>query len=148
MVKIIVWVRERFYRFGMTKVVLECVSSCEVCCQKKLPHQTNIHCMTTWKTNHAFLHAALDNMGSLPESCGNKYFLLIGDQLTKRYETIPMSNQNASTVAKAFVSVGFSRSGCLANRHSVKGSNFVSNLIKNMSKELGNNRTSTTAYHP
>ena len=87
-------------------------------------------------------------MGPLPESSGNKYIMLIGDQFTKWYEAIPMSNQAASTVAKAFVNVLFSRFGCPANFHSAKGSNFMSNLFKNMCKELGINRTSTNAYHP
>ena len=87
-------------------------------------------------------------MGPLPESSGNKYILLIGDQFTKWYEAIPMSNQEASTVAKAFVNGWVSRFGCAANLHSDKGSNLMSNLFKNMCKELGINRTATTAYHP
>ena len=59
-----------------------------------------------------------------------------------------MSNQEASTVAKAFVNVWVSMFGCPANLYSDKGSNFMLNLQKNMCKELGDNRTSTTAYHP
>ena len=86
-------------------------------------------------------------MGPLPESSGNKYILLIGDQFTKWCEAIPMSNQKASTVAKAFVNVWVSMFACPENLHSEKGSNFMSNLFKNMCKELGINRTSTTAYH-
>ena len=61
-------------------------------------------------------------MGPLPESIRNKYILLIGDQFTKWYEAIPMSNQEASTVAKAFVNVWVSKFGCPANLHSNKGS--------------------------
>ena len=41
-----------------------------------------------------------------------------------------------------------SRFGCPANLHSDKGRNFMSILFKNMRKELGIDRTSTTAYHP
>ena len=44
-------------------------------------------------------------MGSLLESSGNKYILLIGDQFTKWYGAFPMSNQEDSTVAKAFVNL-------------------------------------------
>ena len=141
-------VQERFYWPGMTKDVHEWVSFCEECCQKKSPHQKHIHSLTTWKPSHLFWQAALDIMGPLPESSGNKYILLIGDQFTKWYEAIPMSNQEASTVAKAFVNVWVSRFGCPANLHSDKGNNFMSNLFKNMCKKLGINRTSTTAYHP
>ena len=132
----------------MKKDVHEWVSSCEECCQKKSPHQKHIHSLTTWKPSHPFWQVALDIMGPLPESSGNKYILLIGDQFTKWYEAIPMSNQEASTVAKAFVNVWVSRIGCPANLHRVKGTNFMSNFFKNMCRELGINRTSTTAYHP
>ena len=121
---------------GWKKDVHEWVSSCEVCCQKKSPHQKHIHSLTMWKPSHPFWQVALDIMIPLPESSGNKYILLIGDEFTKWYEAIPMSNQEASTVAKAFVKVWVSRFGCPAN------------LFKNMCKELGINRTSTAAYHP
>ena len=51
-------------------------------------------------------------------------------------------------VARACVDVWNSRFGCPANFHSDKGSNFLSNLFKNMCKELGIKRISRTAYHP
>ena len=98
-------VRERFYWPGMKKDVHNWVSSCEECCQKKSPHQKHIHSLTTWKPIIPFWQVAFDIMGPLPESSGNKYILLIGDQFTKLYEAIPMSNQETSTVAKAFVNV-------------------------------------------
>ena len=123
-------VRERFYCPGMKKDVHELVSCCKVCCQKKSTHQKHIHSLTTWKPSHPFWQVALDILGPLPESSGNKYILLIGDHFTKWHEAIPMSNQEASTVAKAFVSVLFSRFGCPANLHSNKGSNFMSNFLK------------------
>ena len=109
-------VRERFYWPGMKKDVHEWVISCEECCQKKSPHQKHIHSLTTWKPSRPFWRVALDIMGPLPEPRGNKYILLIGDQFTKWYEAIPMSNQEASTVAKEFVNVWVSRFGCPANR--------------------------------
>ena len=134
-------VREQFYWPGIKKDVHEWVSSCEECCQKKSPHQKHIHRLTTWKPSHPFWQIALDIMGPLPESSGNKYILLIGDRFPKWCEAIPMSNQEASTVAKAFVNVWFSKFGCPANLHCDKGSNFISNLFQNMCKGLGINRT-------
>ena len=89
------------------------------------------------ETNLFILQVALDIMGPLPESSGNNLSLLIGDQFTKRYEAIPMSNQEASTVAKAFVNVWVSKFGCPANLHSDRGSNFMSNFFKNMREKLG-----------
>ena len=140
-------VRERFYWPGMKKDVHEWVSPCEECCTKKSPHQKHINSLTTWNPSNPFWKVALDIMGPLPESSGNKHILLIGEQFSKWYEAIPMSNQEASTVAKAFLIVWVSKFGCPANLQSDKGSNFMSNLFKNMCKELGINRNSTTAYH-
>ena len=59
-----------------------------------------------------------------------------------------MPNQEATTVAKAFTESWVSRFGCPANLHSDKGSNFMSNLFKNLCKELGIARTSTASFHP
>ena len=93
---------------------------------------------------HPFCQVAFDITKPLAESSGNKYIPLNGDQFIKWYEAIPMSNQEASTVAEAFVNVCVSRFGCPANLHSDKGSNFMSNR---MCKELEINRTSTTVNH-
>ena len=124
-------VRERLYWPGMKKKdVHEWVSSWEVCCQKNSPHQKHTLSLTTWKPSHPYWQLALDIMGPLLESSGNKYILLFGDQFTKWYEAIPMSNQEASTVAKAFLNVWFSRFGCPANLHSDRGSNFMSNSFQ------------------
>ena len=86
-------------------------------------------------------------MGPLQESNGNIFILLTGDQFSKRFEAVSMSNQEASTVDKAFLNVWFLRFGCPAIRHCEKDNNFKSNLFKNMCIELKNNRTSTTNYH-
>ena len=60
-----------------------------------------------------------------------------------------MGNQEASSIANAFVNVWVSRFGFPANLYFDKGNNFMSNLFKNMSNlfKLGVNRTSTRAYH-
>ena len=139
--------RERFYWQGMRKQVHEWVKM-QKSCQKKSPQQKHMHSLTIWKPTHQFWQIALDVMGFLPESIRNTYILLIGHQFTKQYEAIPMSNHEASMVAKALVNVWVSRFGCPADLHSDKGSKFMSNASKNMCKGLGINKTSITAYHP
>ena len=58
-----------------------------------------------FETKSLFLEVALENMGALAESTGDKYVLLMRDQFTKWYEAIPMSNQEASAVDMAFANV-------------------------------------------
>ena len=76
------WVQERFYWTEMRRDVHDRESSSEVCTQKKSPHQKHINSLSTWNPNHPFWQVALDIMGPLPESSGNKYSLLIGEQFT------------------------------------------------------------------
>ena len=87
-------------------------------------------------------------MGPLPESQGNKYILLIGDQFSKWYEAVALPNQEAKTVAKAFVEHWIVIFGCPVNLHSDQGSNFMSKLFRSLCSELGIQKTSTTSYHP
>ena len=87
-------------------------------------------------------------MGPLPESQGKKYILLIGDQFGKWYEAVALPNQEAKTVAKAFVEHWIVRFGCPVNIHSDQGLNFMFKLFCSLCNELGIQRTSTTSYHP
>ena len=87
-------------------------------------------------------------MGSLPESQGSKYLLLIGDQFSKFYEAAALSNQEAKTVTRAFVKHWIVRFGCPVNLHSDQGTNFMSKLFRSLCSELVIQRTSTTSYHP
>ena len=85
-------------------------------------------------------------MGPLPDSQGCRYILLIGDQLSKWYESEGMPSQEAKTVAEAekwVISFGWS-----VNFNSDKGTNFMSELIHELCRFLGIQRTSTTSFHP
>ena len=86
-------------------------------------------------------------MGPLPESEAFKYFLLIGDQVSKWYEAIPLQNQEATTAAKALIDNLISCFGCPANLHSDKGLNFMPHLFKNLCSVLRIDITSKTSLH-
>ena len=78
----------------------------------------------------------------------NIYFLLIGDQFTKWFEIIPMSNQEASRVANVFVNAWITRFGCSVNLHIDRSSNFMSKVFKNICEDMRFNWTSTPDYQP
>ena len=90
---------------------------------------------------------ALNITVTLPKSDGLKFILLIGDQFSKVYETVPIQNQEAKTVAKSFVGGWFSRFEGPTNVHIEMGTNFMSKLFKSLSKELGSDRSTTSTYH-
>ena len=75
--------QEKFYLPGMSRDIKDGVNSCEKCIARKKPHQKHKHPLQTWKPSHPFWPIALNFMGPLPESEAFKYFLLIGDQVSK-----------------------------------------------------------------
>ena len=132
----------------MRRDVRNWIESCDVCLKRKGTKQKHRHSLTKWKPSHPFWQVSLDIMGPLPESPGNKYILLIGDQFSKWYEAVALPNQEAKTVAKAFVEHWIVRFGCPVSLHSDQGSNFMSKLFCSLCRELGIQWTSTTSYHP
>ena len=74
--------------------------------------------------------------------------MLIGDQFSKWYEAVALPNQEAKTVAKAFVEHWIVRLCCPVNLLSDQGSNFMSKLFCILCSDLGIQRTSKTSYHP
>ena len=68
-------------------------------------------------------------MGPLPESQGNKYILLIGDQFSKWYEAVALPNEEAKTVAKASVEHWIVRFGCPVNYTVTKGQTLCLNYF-------------------
>ena len=88
-------------------------------------------------------------MGPLPETCrGNKHLLVIGDHFSKWCEAFPTKDQKATTVALILVSKLFSRFGPPDVLHSDQGTNFESNLMKDICNMMGIHKSRTTAYHP
>jgi len=91
---------------------------------------------------------ALDIVGPLTiTSIGNKYILTFQDNLTKFSKAIP--NQKAITVAKKFTTKIVLEYGIPEKILMDQGTNFTSDMFKNVCKLLEiNNKVQTIAYHP
>ncbi len=70
------------------------------------------------------------------------------DQFTKWIECVALSDQTAETVAKSFIEDWLLRFGRPTFVHSDRGSNFESNLFKEMCALLEIAKTRTTPYRP
>ena len=86
-------------------------------------------------------------MGPLPESQGNKYILLIGNQFSNWYEAVASPNQEAKTVSRLFVEDWIVRFGCPVKLHSDQGLKFMSEFFRSLCSEPGQ-RTSTSSNYP
>ena len=79
---------------------------------------------------------------------GNKYMLVIGDHFTKYTQVFPMKDQTAETVANKLVFGWFQYFGEPLEFHTDRGTNFESNLIKEICKIYSIWKSRTTPYHP
>jgi transposase InsO family protein len=103
----------------------------------------------TTTARHPFEKCALDIVGPLTETVsGNKYILTFLDDLSKFIIGIPIPQQDAETIAKEFVLNVVLKFGAPAQILTDQGSNFLSDLFKNMCKMLRIRKIQTTAFHP
>ncbi|KAL3871559.1 hypothetical protein ACJMK2_039717 [Sinanodonta woodiana] len=92
---------------------------------------------------------ALDILGPLPcTKNGNKYIMTLCDCFTKWTEAIPLPDQEALTVTKAFVNEFVCRFGTPLQLHSDQGRCFESKIFRGMCDCLSINKTRTTPLRP
>jgi len=92
---------------------------------------------------------ALDIVGPLNQtSDGNRYVLTFQDELSKYKIAIPIEQEDAVTVAKAFVEEIVLKFGIPQIILTDQGSNFMSEIFTNVCKLLRIKKIKCTAYHP
>lgn len=74
--------------------------------------------------------------------------LVVGDYFSKWLDAIPVKDQEATTISKAFVNRIVSIFGAPLQLHTDQGSNFESTVFKEICKILGIQKTRTTPLHP
>ena len=142
-------IKERFFWPKMQETVQNYVQNCPQCMQSKTAKGQGKAPLKPIVVSEPFVFWAMDYMGPLPETCrGNKHLLVIGDHFSKWCEAFPTKDQKATTVAPILVSKLFSRFGPPDVLHSDQGTNFESNLMKDICNMMGIHKSRTTAYHP
>ena len=92
---------------------------------------------------------ALDILGPLPISnAGSRFILVMMDCFTKWTESVAIPNQEAATVADAFVNNFVSRFGTPLQLYTDQGRNFESNLFQEVCVLLDIDKTRTTSLRP
>ena len=88
-------------------------------------------------------------VGPLPVTArNNQYILVMSDNFTKWVEAIPMPNQRADTVARAFVEEVLALHGVPNKIQTDQGPNFESDLMRNVLQLFGVQKLRTSPYHP
>jgi hypothetical protein len=123
--------------------------ACEVCQEVKSPNRPGRQSLRSIAVNGVFERIAMDILGPLPMTYqGNKYVLVIQEYLTKWPVVVALSDQTANTVAKALVEQVFLVYGVPRILLTDRGTNFTSQVIREINEYWGVKQSFTTPYHP
>jgi hypothetical protein len=99
--------------------------------------------------NEPFQVVSTDILGPLRKTTtGNKYVLVFICYMTKYVELLPLKDMCAVTVADAFIKNVLCRHGICKVLHSDRGTNYLSNLVKEICRLLDIRKTQITSFHP
>lgn len=140
-------ISERFIWPSVRRDVKRFVTEC-IPCQRSKIHRHNRTTLATYDTpNQRFEHVNMDIVKLTP-SGGYTYVLTMIDRFSRWPEAVPMPDQTAETVAKAFIETWVTRYGCPARITVDQGRQFESELFRQLTANIGCQHLRTTSYHP
>jgi transposase InsO family protein len=135
-----------FYWPGLCTDVRRFVGSCDQC-QKVSPRPPKVPLEKMPLIDTPFERVAVDLTGPLPMSgSGNRYILVLVDYATRYPEAIPLKSIEASVVAEALWQI-WTRMGIPAEILTDRGTQFTSELMREMNRLLAIRGLTTTPYH-
>lgn len=135
---------------GMKRDVEDYIQKCEKCQKNKMTQcHTRLPLTITDTPSIVFEKCTIDLVGPLNISMtGNRYILTVQDDLSKFVIAVPLTEQTAEEVAKAFVDDVILIYGIPQTILSDCGSQFLSETFKAVCKLLGIKKTQTTSFRP
>ena len=139
-------VRERFYWPKMASSVDQKIKNCWRCTTRKTP--TNIRApLVSIKTSQPLELVSLDYLSLEMSKGGYAYILVVTDHFTKYAQAYATTNQSAQTTANVFFNQFVVHYGFPRRIHSDQGRQFEGQLIKELCKIAGIDKSRTTSYH-
>ena len=135
---------------NMKKEIEAFISLCTTCQSKSnQPPPPQRHTLLSPITGYPFQRVHIDYIGPFNKTPrNNKYALTVKDAFTKWVEAFPMKTMTVEELMQVLESEIICRFGIPDSIHSDCGSQFTSNLFKEVGKLLGIKITNTTGYHP
>ena len=142
--------RPHYYWNTMKKDIQAFIQKCRQCQLRKLTRiKTKSPMIITDTPGTAFEKISLDIMGPLPTSTrGYSYILTMQDLLTKYSVAVPLIEANSMSIADAFTKNFICIYGAPKAILTDQGTNFLSSLMRNLTKRFNIKHFKTTAYHP
>ena len=142
-------VARRFFWVGMMKDVQDFCKRCEQCSSRSQPVPRPRAALGELHASEPFETVAIDLLTNLPTTpSGHKHLLVVIDHFTRWCEVYPLKDMSATTVASTLVNEYFSRYGCPKKLHSDCAANFTGQVIAEMCRLFGIQKTKISAYHP
>lgn len=142
-------IREIYRWDGMYRDIKKFIKKCELCQKNKFGRKTKIPMVITTTSKTPFEKIFLDIVGPLAVTFGgNKYILTFQDDLTKFTIAIPIPNQESLTVATNFVTKIVCLYGIPKSVLTDQGTNFLSQIFKDVCKILKISKLQTNSFHP
>ena len=139
-----------FFRPGIRQTVAQYCKICKICQIVGKPNQKIQHAplQPIPVFEEPFSKIIIDCVGPLPKTkSGNEYLLTIMCSTTRFPEAIPMRNIKAKKIVSHLI-IFFIFVGLPKVIQSDLGSNFMSNIFKQVVNELGKKHYTPSAYHP
>lgn len=140
-------IASKFVWHGLNREVRSMARTCIACQKSKVTRHCESGIGPFPKPNRRFGHIHVD-LVVMPPCEGKRYLLTVVDRCTRWVEAIPLSDITASTCANALLSGWIARFGTPDHVTSDRGTQFVSELWKCLSRLLGIQLHHTTAYRP
>ena len=140
--------KQRYFWHGMTSDIKQYVQHCEVCQKVKGKAQKHEY-LKLFSVKQPFEMIAVDLMGPLPRTTNaNEYTVTVQDRFSRLCRIIPVRNARTTTVVDALMKNWFNLYGYPKKLLSDRGSQFTSELFKQICALNGVKKLYTSAYHP
>ena len=141
-------IKRYFYWNQCLKDVDNYIRTCPRCQTMKSKQNRNIPIHTMPIPSFPFEIIAVDFKGPINTTDNNKYILVFIDYFTRWAITIPTKDATSETIANAFIEHVITKYGAPKKLLSDRGTNFLSELMKEVYKWFSVKKLNTTAYHP